>query len=85
MAGHVVDATVDSTGSQSVRMKTTGLEKVRISVCLAVKANGTKLKPMIVFGGAMREVKPLIEEYERNCYIASSPNGMSECFTILLL
>ena len=54
---------------------TTGHEKVRISVCLAAKADGTKLKPMIVFGGAKREVKKLSEEFKGRCVVASSSNA----------
>ena len=65
MAGHAFDTTVD----------TTGHEKVRISVCLAAKADGTKLKPMIVFGGAKREVKKLSEEFKGRCVVASSSNA----------
>lgn len=69
------DTTVDTTGARSIRMKTTGHEKVRISVCLAAKADGTKLKPMIVFGGAKREVKKLSEEFKGRCVVASSSNA----------
>ena len=69
------DTTVYTTGERSIRMKTTGHEKVRISICLAAKANGTKLKPMIVFGGAKREVKRLSEEFKGRCVVTSSPNA----------
>jgi len=44
-------------------MKTTGHEKVRISICLTVKADGTKLKSMIVFARGKREVKRLNDKY----------------------
>ena len=45
----VSETTVDTTGKKTVTLKTTGHEKSRVSVCLAAKADGTKLKPMIVF------------------------------------
>ena len=55
-------------------MKSTGDEKVRVSVCLAAKLDGTKLKPFIVFGAAKRESKSLHDEYKRQCSVASSSN-----------
>ena len=45
------ETTVESKGARTVCLKTTGHEKVKVSVCLTVKANGSKMKPMIVFGG----------------------------------
>ena len=56
-------------------MKTTGHEKSRVSVCLTAKADGTKLKPMIVFKGAVRECKILCQEFRSQAVVASSPNG----------
>ena len=35
-----------------------------VSVCLAEKADGTKLKPLIVFRGTKRESKALDEEFK---------------------
>ena len=67
--------TVDRTGKKDIPLKTTGHEKVRVSVCLAAKADGTRLKPFIVFGGAKRECKALNEEFKSKCVIASSPNA----------
>ena len=43
-------------------------------MCLAAKADGTKLKPMIVFKGAKRETDAMDKEY-KNCVIASSANA----------
>ena len=43
--------TVESKGTRTVCLKTTGHEKRKVSVCLAVKADGSKMKPMTVFGG----------------------------------
>ena len=53
--------TVKSKGAPTVCFKTTGHEKIKVSVCLAAKADGSKMKPMIVFGGGKREVKKLNE------------------------
>ena len=46
MVGNV---TVDTTGTKDVPLKSTGNEKVKVSVCLTAKADGTKLKPFVVF------------------------------------
>ena len=56
------------------RLKTTGHEKSKVSVCLTAKADGTKLKSFIVFPGAKRETKQLNEEFKNKCYVASSVN-----------
>ena len=71
----VSETTVDTTGKKTVTLKTTGHEKSRVSVCLAAKADGTKLKPMIVFKGAKREVAVLRQEFKSKAYIASSSNA----------
>ena len=74
--------TVDNVGEKSIRLKTTGHEKSKVSVCLAAKADGTKLKPFIVFPGAKRETKQLNEEFKNKCFVASSVNGwMNEDLT----
>ena len=49
------NTTVDHHCSQSIRLKTTGHEKVMVTVILVAKADGTKLKPFIAFQGAKRE------------------------------
>ena len=41
--------TVDSVGVKTVLLKTTGHEKTRFTVVLACLADGTKLKPMVIF------------------------------------
>ena len=41
--------TVDSVGAKTVLLKTTGHEKTRFTVILACLADGTKLKPMVIF------------------------------------
>ena len=54
-----------------------------MSVCLAARGDGTKLKPFIVFAGAKRESTALHEEYKRQCSVASSTNGwMNEELTL---
>ena len=72
MVGNV---TVDTTGTKDVPLKSTGNEKVKVSVCLTAKADGTKLKPFIVFQGAKREATALNEEFKNRCVVASSSNG----------
>ena len=57
-------------------MKSTGREKVRVTVCLAAKGDVTKCKPFIVFAGAKRECKSLHDEYKRKCSVANTPNRM---------
>ena len=47
----------------------------KVSFCLTTKADGTKLKPFIVFLVAKREPKQLNEEFKNKCYVASSANG----------
>ena len=46
-----------------------------MSVCLTAKADGTKLKPFIVFQGVKREATELNEEFQNRCVAASSSNG----------
>ena len=76
------NTTVENVGEKSIRLKTTGHEKSKVSVCLATKADGTKLKSFIVFQGAKRETKQLNEEFKNKCYVASSVNGwMNEDLT----
>ena len=79
----VSETTVEATGAKDVPMKSTGHEKVRVSVCLAAKLDGTKLKPFIVFGAAKRESKSVHGEYKRQCSVASSSNAwMNEELTL---
>ena len=79
----VSNTTVEKTGSKEVPMKSTGHDKVCVSVCLAGKADGSRCKPFIVFKGAKRESKALHEEFKRKCSVASSANGwMNEQLTL---
>ena len=70
----VGNMTVDTTGTKDVPLKSTGNEKVKVSVCLTAKADGTKLKPFIVFQGAKREAIALDEELKNRCVVVSSSN-----------
>ncbi|KAK7130470.1 hypothetical protein R3I93_019960 [Phoxinus phoxinus] len=70
----VSPSTIDVRGTKSVALKTTGHEKSHLTVVLAAKADGTKLKPFVVFRGAIREVKAMQQEISR-AVIATSANG----------
>ncbi|GAA6088956.1 zinc finger protein 540-like [Tachysurus ichikawai] len=54
-------------------MKTTGHEKSHLTVVLAAKADGTKLKPYIVFKGGIKEVKSM--QNISGVLVATSKNG----------
>ena len=60
----VSETTVEATGAKDVPMKSTGHEKVHVSICLEAKLDGTKLKSFIVFGAAKRKSKSLHHEYK---------------------
>ena len=70
------ETTVDRLGSKTVSLKKTGHEKVRVSVCLSARTDGSKLKPMIVFKGVVRETKKLNDEFKGKCLIFSSVNSL---------
>uniref|UniRef100_A0A8C6KRG3 HTH CENPB-type domain-containing protein n=1 Tax=Nothobranchius furzeri TaxID=105023 RepID=A0A8C6KRG3_NOTFU len=70
----VSPSTINVRGTKSVALKTTGHEKSHLTVALAAKADGSKLKPFIVFRGAVREVKAMQQEITR-AVIATSANG----------
>ena len=67
--------TIDKQGAKSVCLKTTGHEKCMVSVYLAPLADGTKLKPLVVFRTAKRESKSLDEEFKSRCVVKSSGNA----------
>ena len=71
----VSNTSIDKQGPKSVRLKTTGHERCMVSVCLAAKADGTKLKPFVVFRPAKRESKSLDEEFESRCVVKGSGNA----------
>ena len=45
------NSTIEVRGAHTVQIATTGHDKQRITICLAAFADGTKLKPFIVFKG----------------------------------
>lgn len=67
--------TVDKSGIKTGTLKTTGHERSRVSVVLAAQADGTKLKPMVVFKGAKREVAALNQEFKGRAVVATSANA----------
>lgn len=70
----ISETTVNKSGIKTVTLKTTGHEKSRISVVLAAQADGTKLKPMVAFKGAKREVAALNQELKGRAAVATSAN-----------
>ena len=60
----VSNTTIHKQGAKSVCLKTTRHKKCMVSVYLAVKVDGTKLKPFVAFRAAKRESKSLDEEFE---------------------
>ena len=71
----VGNTTINSTDAKEVALKSTGNEKVRVSVCLTPKADGTKMNPFIVFKGAKRESAVLNDRFKGFCVVKSSSNG----------
>ena len=57
---------------ERVSVRTTGHERACISVCLTATGDGTKQKPLIVFKGAIRDVKKLSDEFRGQAYILST-------------
>ena len=54
----LAETTIDRKGVKSVPIKSTGHEKVRLTVALTAKVDGTKLKPYIIIP-RKREIKEL--------------------------
>ena len=71
----VFNTNVKRIDSKQIPVKSTRHDKVRVSVCLTGKADGTMLKSFIVFKGAKEESKALYDEFHRQCSVASSANG----------
>ena len=80
----VPNTTIDKQGAKPVCLKTTGYEKFMVSVCLSAKADGTNLKPFVVFRAAKRESKSLDEEFKSRFVVKSSCNAwMNEELTTI--
>ena len=76
------DTTVDLSGARSISLKTTGHEKDHYTVILTAKADGTKLKPYVVFKGKGTR---LLKELSTipGIIVRFSPNGwMNDSLTI---
>jgi hypothetical protein len=59
----VANYTIDKVGTKEVTLKSTGHEKMRISVMLCAKANGFKCKPYVLLE-RKREMPELISKYK---------------------
>ena len=70
----VFNTTINKQGAKSACLKTTGIEKCMVSVCSAAKADGSKLKPFVVFRATKRESKSLVEEFKSLCVVKRSGN-----------
>lgn len=72
--------TVDSKGSKTINIKTCGAEKSHFTVVLACLADGTKLKPMVIF---KRKTKPK-EKLPSGVFVECNKKGwMDESFVNL--
>lgn len=65
----VASSTVSSVGAKDVALKFSD------SICITMKGDGTKFKPVIVLVGTKREAKAIDKEFNKHCRVASSPNG----------
>ena len=63
-------------------LKTTGHEKSKVTVTLAARKNGDKLKPYLVFPGHERKVQNLFQKFKKDpvienfCCVESTINGL---------
>ena len=80
----ISNTAVDKQGVKSVCLETTRHEKCMVSICLANKADGTKLKPFAVLRAGKRESKSLGKEFKSRCLVKSSDNAwMNEELTAI--
>ena len=71
----VFSDTVEKTEAEEVTLKSTSHEKERVTVGLAAKGDETKLKPIIVFNNAKRDVAKQQKEFINRCDIVSRSNA----------
>ena len=71
--------TIESVGAKTVPIKTTGHEKQRITVCLAVRGDGTKLPPFVVISGAK---VPKTINYKGVKVVCSKSGWMNDVLTL---
>ena len=62
------NTTIEKIGNKSVTIKTFGSERTRLSLLLAINANGGKLKPLIVFRGKFNSTKQ--NRLNKNLHVA---------------
>ena len=74
----IPETTVDTMGKKTIALKSTGHEKTWVSVCLATKADATKLRPMVDFKGGKREVAALKWEFQNDAVVATSVNRWTD-------
>ena len=75
------ETTVAFTGAHSVPLKTTGHEKNHFTNILTAKADGTKLKPFVVFKGKDTQLIKSLEKIRR--IVRFSKNGrMNDALTV---
>ena len=76
------DTTVAHTGSHSIPLKTTGHKKDHFTVILTAKANGTKLKPFVIFKGKGARLIKTLQQIPGVVVTFSSNGWMNDIFTI---
>ena len=77
----ISETTIDKTGKTSITLKMTGNEQARVLfVCLAAKADGTKVNPMVVFKQPKQDVAALSQEFKHKAVIATSDNAWMHQF-----
>lgn len=64
--------TIDMKGNKTVLVKTTGHEKTHFTVVLGCMADGTKLKPMVIF---KRKTLPKAEKFPAEVIVHAHPKG----------
>lgn len=75
--------TIDVTGNRTIQVKTTGNERAHFTTVLACMADGTKLKPMVIF---KRKTIPKGEKFPNGVIVHTHPKGwMDEEGTLLWL
>lgn len=67
----ISNRTVEAKGSKTILVKTTGHEKTHFTVVLSCMADGTKLKPMIIF---KRKTMPKVK-FPAGVYVHMHENG----------
>ena len=79
----VGNITVNTTGAKDIPLKSTGNEKLWVSVCWTAQVNGTQMKPFVIFQGAKQEAAALNKHFQ-HCWVATSSSNswVNEEFTL---